>query len=119
MMMFFGHDLELFAGTVIAEHRGMNVRSGSDFFGGHWLIVGVDDDPEHMVWVCAPTTVLALQEVATGHASVADVVRHSATGMVEVVTMARGRALPDRSVCCADLPDELVPTDHGKLAMAA
>jgi hypothetical protein len=119
MMMLFGYELELFAGTVIAEHNGMNVRSGRDLFGGHWLIVAEDDDPEHMVWVCAPATVLALQELAAGHASVVDVVRHGASGMVEVVTAARGRAVPDRSVCCADLPDELLPTDHGQLAVAA
>ena len=79
MMKFYGYELELFAGEVIGEVDGVSVRAGTDFCGGHWLIVRVGDDPEHLVWVSAPVSQRTLHEVASGNAAVRDVLRHSVT----------------------------------------
>jgi hypothetical protein len=119
MMKFYGYHLELFAGEIIAEHEEVSVRAGTDFGGGHWLIVRVDDDPDHLVWVCAPVSQRALQAVASGTAAVRDALRHSATGTVEVITVDHGRAVPDRCLLCADLPAALLPGGDVRVALAA
>jgi hypothetical protein len=119
MMKFYGYELELFGGEVFAEVGGVSVRAGIDFLGGHWLIVRVDDDPEHLVWVCAPVSPRALQEVASGHAAVRDVLRHSSTGTVEVVTVDHGRAVPDRCMLCSELPASLLPAGDLRVPVAA
>jgi hypothetical protein len=117
MLKFFGFDLELYVDVVLQGHD-VNVRSARGFQGENWLIVQVDQDPEHLVWVCAPISERALQEVATGRATMRDAVRHSATGTVEIVTVDRGRAVPDRCLCCSELPDDLLP-EVGRRALLA
>ena len=89
-MFVFAFDLELFIDEVLGDHEPV-MRSACDFQGEHWVIVQVDDDPEHLVWVRAPIGLRALRSVATGSASVRDAVRHSLTGYVEVVTVDHGR----------------------------
>jgi hypothetical protein len=103
MLKFFGYELELFAVGVISDMDGVSIRYGSDLNGGHWLIVGADQDAERLVWVCAPVTVRMLQEVAAGRADAWDAVLFSITGMVEVVEVDNGRAVPDRCVRSAEL----------------
>jgi hypothetical protein len=119
MMKFCGYELELFAGEVYAEIDNISVRAGTDFLGGHWLIVRVDDDPDHLVWVCAPVSTRALHEVAVGHAAVRDVLRHSITGTVEVVIVDHGRSMPDRCVLCSDLPAAMLPAGDIRVPVAA
>ena len=119
MMKFCGYELELFAAEVFAEVDRVSVRAGTDFLGGHWLIVRVDDDPDHLVWVCAPVSPRALHEVAIGNAAVRDVLRHTVTGTVEVVTVDHGRAVPDRCVLSADLPPALLPAGDLRVPAAA
>jgi hypothetical protein len=119
MMKFYGYELELVATEVFAEVEHVSVRAGTDFLGGHWLIVRVDDDPDHLVWVCAPVSTRALHEVAIGHAAVRDVLRHSVTGTVEVVTVDHGRSVPDRCVLCSDLPASLLPASDLRVPVAA
>jgi hypothetical protein len=119
MMKFYGYELELFCEEVLGEIRGVNVRTGLDFHGGRWLIVRVDDDPEHLVWVCAPVSSRALQEVAAGRASIRDALRHSVTGTVEVVTVDHGRAVRDSCLLCADIPAALLPPGDVRVALAA
>jgi hypothetical protein len=116
MLTFYGYELELFAGRDLGEIDGVRVRAGTDLCGGHWLIARVDSDPEHLVWVCAPVSTHALQAVADQRARVGDVLRHSLTGLVEVVTVDHGRSVPDRCVTCTDLPAELLP--HEELCAA-
>jgi hypothetical protein len=118
MLKFFGFDLELFIDEPVGA-RNVVIRSARDFQGEHWLIVQVDDDPEHLVWVCAPISVRALQMVATGVASARDAVRHSLTGSVEVVTVDHGRAVPDRCLCCALIPEGLLPAADIRVLVAA
>ena len=118
MLKFLGFDLELFIDEPVGDHD-LVLRSALDFQGRHWLIVQVDDHPEHLVWVCAPISVRALQIVLTGVATARDTVCHSMTGKVEIVTVDHGRAVPDRCLCCATIPEILLPpTDMRVLAAA-
>jgi hypothetical protein len=111
MLRFLGSDLELFVDEILDDHDSV-VRSAHDFRGEHWLVVQVDDNPDRLAWVCAPSSVRALREVATGRATVRDALRHSLTGTVEVVTVDHGRFVRDRCFCCAGLPDDLLtPAD--------
>jgi hypothetical protein len=119
MTNFYGHEIELFATQVLTGVQGVSIRSGVDRHGGSWLIVLVDDDPEHLVWMCAPVSSRAITEVAAGRAAVKDVLRHTATGTVEVVTVDRGRAVPDRCLLCADIPTALLAVGESPAACAA
>jgi hypothetical protein len=111
MLRFLGSDLELFVDEVLDDHDSV-VRAAHDYEGEHWLVVQVDHNPDRLAWVCAPSSVRALREVATGRATMRDALRHSLTGTVEVVTVDHGRAVPDRCLCCAGLPaDLLTPAD--------
>lgn len=116
MLKFLGFELELFVDEILDQDS--VVRSAQDFRGGHWLIIEVAQDPERLVWVCAPISVRALHEVVTGRAKPSDAVRHSATGTVELVTVERGRAVPDRCLCCASIPEHLL-TGIDRLLIAA
>lgn len=119
MTNFYGHGIELLATGVLGDGPGFSVRRGVDHAGGLWLIVLVDDDPEHLVWICAPVTPRAMQAVTAGKAAVTDVLRHSATGTVEVVTVERGRAVPDSCRLCSDIPPALLPPADLRVELAA
>jgi hypothetical protein len=119
MTNFYGHEIELFATEVLTGIQGFSVRSGVDIGGRLWLIVLVDEDPEHLVWICAPVSSRALTEVTAGRAAVVDVLRHSATGTVEVVTIDHGRAVPDSCLLCHDIPTSLCPLGDFPAAVAA
>ncbi len=108
MLKFLGFELELFV-DVVLDDRVPPVISARGPGGEHWLIVQVDRNPEHLVWVCAPITARALEEVTVGRATARDALRHSSTGTVEVVTVERGRAVPDRWLPCSALPEDLIP----------
>jgi hypothetical protein len=118
MLTFFGFELELFVDQVL-DGQDPLMHSARDFRGEHWLIIQVDDDPEHLVWVCAPISVRALRSVTAGQASPRDAVRHSLTGNVEIVTVDRGRAVPDRCLRCAVIPESLLPDPELRVLVAA
>jgi hypothetical protein len=107
VLTFLGFDLQLSVDGLFGGPD-PRVRSAEDPSGGRWLIVQVDEDPDHLVWVCAPISRRALEAVVSGRASAGDAVRHSETGIVEVVTVDHGRAVPDRCLCCASIPDDFV-----------
>jgi hypothetical protein len=119
MTNFYGSELELFATEVLAQGQGLSVQRGVDDSGGLWLIVRVDDNPDHLIWICAPVSPRALSEVAAGRAAVRDALRHSATGTVELVTLERGHARPDSCLLCCDIPSSLLPPGDSHLAPAA
>jgi hypothetical protein len=119
VLTFLGYELELFAVGVITERDGVSVRYGADLHGGHWLIVGVEDDVDRLIWVCAPVTVRMLEEVAAGRADAWDAVRHSITGVVDVVMVDHGRAVPDRCLRSADLNPAYLTRLDGSLTVAA
>jgi hypothetical protein len=118
VLKFLGFQLELFVDVEI-DDAVAPVRTARSFLGELWLIVPVDCDPNHLVWVCAPITVRALEEVRIGRATVRDALCHSASGSVEVVTVDHGRAVPDRWLLCSALSEELLPGgDPGTLVAA-
>jgi hypothetical protein len=119
MMRFCGFDLDLSVETVFARQGGPGLCAARDCTGGQWLIACVDDDPNHLAWLCAPVSERGLQAVADGRAQVIDALRHSATGTVELVTVDHGRAVPDRCLLCAELPNYLVPSVSRPVALAA
>ncbi len=104
MLGFYGYDLDL---TVLAvlrrDHSHPVLCSAIDFGGQHWLIIEIDGHPDHLSWLCAPTSVRAVDLVVAGVADPGDVARHSTTGWVEIVTTDHGRAVPDRCVPCAEI----------------
>ncbi|HEY6422744.1 MAG TPA: hypothetical protein VIY28_05725 [Pseudonocardiaceae bacterium] len=110
MLRFLGYELELFAVGRIVGRDGVSVRHGADLNGGRWLIVGLEEDADRLVWVCAPVTSRMLEEVAAGRADAWDAVCHSVTGMADVVMVDGGRAVPDRCVRSLDL-NPAHPTD--------
>jgi hypothetical protein len=77
--------------------------------------VQVDDDRDHPAWVCAQASRPAIRAVLDGRASPRDVLRHSATGTVELVRVADGRAVPDRCLLCAEV-DECLSSTGGRPA---
>jgi hypothetical protein len=55
--------------------------------GQRYLIIQTAGDASTGTWVCAPITERALDCVLTGRAELRDVVAHTATGAVDVVTI--------------------------------
>jgi hypothetical protein len=119
MLMFLGFDLELRIEVVVTRRDWPTVYSARDLTDRQWLIVQVEDDPDHLAWLCAPASARAIQAVLTGHASPFDVVRHSQTGTVELVRIDHGQAVPERCLLCSDLPRDLPRQSDCELAVAA
>jgi hypothetical protein len=118
MLCFLGFDLELVVDHIL-DPRDSMVRSAHDPEGERWLVVQVDDNPDRLAWVCAPASLRALREVASGRATLRDALRHSLTGTVEVVTVEHGRSVPDRCLCCAAIPEDLLNPTHTRTVLAA
>jgi hypothetical protein len=108
MLRFCGFDLELFVDMVVSRREWPTLCSARDAAGGHWLIVQVDADPAHLVWLCAPISERGVQVIVEGRGAAVDALRHSLTGTVEVVTIDYGRAVPDRCLLCAQLAESLL-----------
>jgi hypothetical protein len=108
VLRFCGFDLELFVDDVLDRRDGPALCCARDLTGARWLIVQVDDDPDHLSWMCAQASERAVRAVTDGRASPADVLRHSATGTVELVTIDHGRAVPDRCLPCASVLQHLL-----------
>lgn len=107
MLRFCGFDLELLVDDVISREDWPALCEAHDEAGAHWLIVQVDGDRDHPAWLCAPVSVRAIRAVLDGQASPYDVLRHSATGTVELVRVAAGRAIPDRCLLCSEVDERL------------
>lgn len=119
MLHFCGFDLDLLVDTVLSGEDTPSLCAARDFTGCQWLIALVDDNPDHLEWVCAPVSDRAIQAIADGRARAIDALRHSSTGTVKVVTIDHGKALPDRCLLCAELPEYLRPVPGRPLALAA
>jgi hypothetical protein len=107
VLRFCGFELELFVDHVLTRQGWPSICCARDFTGSRWLIVQVNYDPDHLTWMCARASERAVCAVRSGYASPADVLRHSATGTVELVTVDHGRAVPDRCVPCALVKEHL------------
>lgn len=60
-------------------------------------------------WLCAPISQRALDCVASGRAELRSVFVHSATGMVEQLTVRNGAVAAESIVPCALLGDDVLP----------
>jgi hypothetical protein len=119
MLTFCGFDIELFVEAVVARRDGPSLCCARDSTGAQWLIVQVDDDPSHLAWLCVPVSERAMQAIVTGRAALRDAIQHSATGAVELVVVDHGRAVADRCLLCADVPEQLLPADDRHVLAAA
>jgi hypothetical protein len=107
MLHFLSYDLDLMVQEVLSHEDGLKLCVARDDSGQQWLLYRAVSDDDTQVWLCAPTSGRALDCVRRGHCSVNDALRHSLTGLVEVVTFRRG-GCQDRGVRCTDIPDELL-----------
>ena len=109
-LMFFGFEIELAVEAVLArDDGGPRVCAARDGTAQHWLIVRVDDDPDHLAWLCVPVSKRAMEAVLSGRGALKDVIRHSPTGTVDLVAVEHGRAVPDRCLLCASIAEHLIP----------
>jgi hypothetical protein len=116
MLTFCGFDLELFIDDIFDRKNGPTLCSARDLTGAQWLVVQTDDDPDHLTWMCAQASQRAIRAVRDGHASPADVLRHSASGTVELITIDHGRAVLDRCLPYASVPQNLQPSAVRRIA---
>jgi hypothetical protein len=119
MLNFCGYDLQLVVEEVLQRRDGPILCSARDLTGQRWLVVQVDDNPDHLAWLCAPVSERAMRAVRDGRAIPSDVLRHSFTGTVELVTVENGRAVPDRCLLCEHVSEHLPQSIDRQLAAAA
>jgi hypothetical protein len=118
--MFFGFEIELVVEEILVmDDSGTRVCTGRDRTAQQWLIVKVHDEPDDLAWLCVPSSERAIQAVLTGRGSLRDAIRHSTTGTVDLVRVEHGRAVPDRCLLCASLPDSLLPPSSFAALVAA
>jgi hypothetical protein len=119
MLVFCGFEIELFVEGILARVDGPQVCVARDWNTHRWLIVNVDQDPDHLAWLCVPVSERAIDAIVSGRAAPRDAVQHSATGTVELVVVDHGRAVPDRCLLCADIPTHLLPAGDSRVLSAA
>jgi hypothetical protein len=119
MLIFCGFEIELVVERVLSRDEGPRVCCARDWTGHRWLIVNVDEDPDHLAWLCVPVSERAMEAVVSGRATPRDAIRHSVTGTVDLVVVDHGRAVPDRCLLCANIPHHLLPTETGPELLAA
>jgi hypothetical protein len=114
MLTFYGSEVELFVERVLARDHGPSLCCARDWNARQWLIVRVDEDRDHLAWLCAPVSAQTLEAVISGRSAPSYAVQHSATGTVDLVVVDHGTAVPDRRITCADVPEDLLrKADHG------
>jgi hypothetical protein len=109
MFFFLGFDLELTIDRVLIETDGPRLCAGIDLQGQRWLVFRSCSNAEESRWLCSPITDRALRQVETGRAKARDALRHSSTGLVEVVSYTNGGVVPERCFRCAEIPESLLP----------
>jgi hypothetical protein len=97
-----GCDLSLDIDAMLVDDR---VFSGHDQSGTLYLIVHT----EGTTWLCAPVTDRALDCVVSKRADVRDVLRHSATGLVERLTILGCEVRQESLAFCRELTDDELP----------
>jgi hypothetical protein len=107
MLMFYGSDLELFVDRVLRRGDGPDLCAAHDAGGQEWVILQVDDDPCHLVWLCAPVSARALDAVVADPKLAIDAIRHSLTNSIEKVVVENGRCVPDSCVLGGPISDDL------------
>src|ERR1700739_1274511 len=105
MLTFCGSDLELVIERVLLRRSSYVACVGRDISSQMVLLVAVDDDPAHLVWMCAPISARALRAVLDGKSTLKDALCHSVTGTAELIMTDHGRVAPDRCVLGSDVPE--------------
>jgi hypothetical protein len=118
MLRLCGFDIELIIEEVFDRGEWPNLCRGCDP-GRQWLVVQTDDDPLHLEWMCAPASEGAIRAIREGRCAPEDVLCHSATGTVEVVTVDNGRAVPDRCLVNGQIWEHLALFRDRPVAAAA
>jgi hypothetical protein len=119
MLTFYGHEVELFVEQVLARDNGPRICCARDWNARQWLIVRVDEDRDHLAWLCAPVSPQTLEAVMTGRAAAIYAVQHSPTGTVDLVVVDHGTAVPDCRLTCRDIPEELLRSADQRVPSAA
>jgi hypothetical protein len=91
--------------VLAGESGGSCLLVGHSPDGQRWLAALVADDLGGCRWLCAPHSELAISCVRTGRAVPADLFRHSATGMVYVISLAADGAISESVRLGSDLSD--------------
>jgi hypothetical protein len=92
--------------------------AGHSLAGERYLIIQTTGDEHAGTWVFAPITERALDCVMAGRAELRDVVAHTATGGVDIVTIGRDGRCTERSTMSQDLSDEDLPPAGRRLVCA-
>src|SRR5947207_10150107 len=119
MLIFCGFEIELVVEGVLAREDGPRLWRARDWTAHHWLIVAVDEDPDHLAWLCVPVSERAMNAIASGRATPRDAIQHSATGTVDLVVVDHGQAVPDRCLRSACIPEHLLPAENCRVPSAA
>jgi hypothetical protein len=119
MLTFYGTEIELFVEQKLTRGDGLSLCCARDWTAHRWLIIRVDEDVDHMAWMCVPVSEATMAAVVSGRASLRDAVQHSTTGTVDLVVVAHGQAVPDRCLPCVDIPPRLLPSDDRRVPYAA
>ena len=114
MLHFLSYELDLTVQEVLSREDGLKLCVARDDSGQQWLLYRAAANDNTQVWLCAPTSGRAVDCVRGGHCSVKDALRHSLTGLVEVVTFGRD-GCQDRGVRCTDIPAELLSAASWRL----
>ena len=119
MLIFCGFEIQLCVEHILARDHGPRLCCARDGTAQQWLIVKVAEDPDLLAWLCVPVSERAMRAVEEGRATSRDAAQHSATGVVELVAVEHGRAVPDSCLLCADIPEELLPAADFSVLSAA
>jgi hypothetical protein len=88
---------------------------GQRFFAGHsasgqrYVILQTSGDDRAGTWTCAPITERALDFVVTGSAELRDAISHTATGTVDIITVAADGRCTESVRLCSELREEDLP----------
>lgn len=114
MLHFLSYDMDLTVQEVLAREDGLKLCVGTDNSGQQWLLYRAAADDQTQVWLCAAASARAVDCVRCGRAAVDEALRHSLTGLVEIVTFGR-QGCQDRCVRCEDLPAEFLSAASWRL----
>jgi hypothetical protein len=109
MMHLLGYHLELVIDSVLARQEGPVLCAAHNAQGQLWLVYRAAPGPSTTTWMCSPVSERALRAVVSRGSEPRDAMRHSLTGTVDILQTIEGRAVPDRCVPCAQIPEELLP----------
>jgi hypothetical protein len=119
MLTFYGTEIELFVEQELTRDDGLSLCCARDWTAHRWLIIRVDEDLDHLAWMCVPVSERTMAAVVTGRASLMDAAQHSSTGTVDLVVVDHGRAVADRRLPCLNIPQGLLPSDCRRVPYAA